>query len=320
MIQTVFDSALLPAAERFEQFDECQRTGSHPMRVLAAAPERFHATVRELDLATVNVVELACSESEIVRTPRMIRTYDPALCSVVVPVRGRIDLSHHDREVSLGVGDLALYDSSHPFRVRLSAGTTLVRAHLPAGLLPLPTDEVDRMLGARLPGGAGVGGLLAEFLTKMVADSATYRPADVARLDTVVVDLLTAALAHHLDAEAPDAAGRRALLTRIDAFLRQHLGDPELSPRTVAAAHHISVSYLHRLFREQGVTVAASIRRQRLEQARRDLADPALLGVPVHRIAARWGFADHATFTRAFRAAYDIAPKDYRHTTAPLSA
>ncbi|WP_308429099.1 helix-turn-helix transcriptional regulator [Streptomyces brasiliensis] len=80
----------------------------------------------------------------------------------------------------------------------------------------------------------------------------------------------------------------------------------------MAAAHHISVSYLHRLFQDHETTVSAWIRSQRLERARRDLAEPALRAVPVHRIAARWGFSDHATFTRSFRSAYDIPPKEYR--------
>ncbi|MWA07416.1 helix-turn-helix domain-containing protein [Actinomadura sp. LD22] len=73
-----------------------------------------------------------------------------------------------------------------------------------------------------------------------------------------------------------------------------------------------SVSYLHRLFRSQGIAVSSWIRRLRLERARRDLGDPALDAVPIRRIAARWGFNDHATFTRAFRAAYGIAPSDHR--------
>jgi AraC-like DNA-binding protein len=87
------------------------------------------------------------------------------------------------------------------------------------------------------------------------------------------------------------------------------------APATIAAAHHIWVSHLHRLFGPRGTTVAAWIRRQRLERARRDLADPALRNVPVHRIAARWGFKGHSSFTRAFRAAYDTAPQDYRRAT-----
>ncbi|MFE6625212.1 hypothetical protein [Streptomyces sp. NPDC057740] len=37
----------------------------------------------------------------------------------------------------------------------------------------------------------------------------------------------------------------------------------------------ISISYLHHFFEHEEETVAASIRHQRLDHARRDLADPA---------------------------------------------
>ena len=94
--------------------------------------------------------------------------------------------------------------------------------------------------------------------------------------------------------------------------MQDNLHDPQLSPRAVAAAHHISPSYLHRLFQSRGTTVAAWIRTQRLERARRALRDPALRTVPVYRIASQYGFGAHETFTRAFRAAYGIAPADYR--------
>nr|WP_316728251.1 helix-turn-helix transcriptional regulator [Streptomyces sp. 11x1] len=82
----------------------------------------------------------------------------------------------------------------------------------------------------------------------------------------------------------------------------------------IAAAHHISLSYLHRLFQQDspGETVAAWIRAQRLEGARRDLADPALAATPVHTIAARWGMPRPSDFTRAFRWAYGVSPTGYR--------
>jgi AraC-like DNA-binding protein len=77
------------------------------------------------------------------------------------------------------------------------------------------------------------------------------------------------------------------------------------------------VSYLHRLFRQRngGRTVAAWIREQRLERARRDLADPDQRATAVHAIAARWGFRHAADFSRAFRRAYGMPPRDYREAT-----
>ena len=156
---------------------------------------------------------------------------------------------------------------------------------------------------------------MAHFLTGLTADSGGYRPDDLPRLGTLADDLLTAVVAHHLDEDAarPDGSRGRTLLLRIEGFVQQRLHDPALSPRSIAEAHHISVGYLHRLFTARETTVAAWIRRSRLERACRDLRDPARRHMPVHRIAERWGFKDHATFTRAFRAAYGTAPNDYRH-------
>jgi AraC-like DNA-binding protein len=318
MIKTVFRSDDLPPAERLACFDEFQVGSVHPMRVLSDDPAGFRATARALDLAAVNVVELTCSSSDVRRTPKLVRAADPELYSLVFALRGELGVTQAGRETALRAGDFAFYDSSRPFSLGIAGSrgtTTLVRAHVPRALLAMPMDDTDRLVAVPLSGREGMGALLVQFLTSLTTDSAGYRPADVPRLGAVALDLLTAVLAHHLDAgdRVPDDSRQHALVLRVEAFVRQHLHDPQLSPGAIAAAHHISVSYLHRLFRARGTTVSAWIRGLRLEQARRDLTDPALLIVPVHRIAARCGFHDHATFTRAFRAAYDVPPRDYRH-------
>jgi AraC-like DNA-binding protein len=104
----------------------------------------------------------------------------------------------------------------------------------------------------------------------------------------------------------------RTLLLRIHAFIEQNLGETDLSPGIVAAAHHVSVRHLHRLFEAQDTTVAAWIRRRRLERCRRDLADPAFIAVPVSAVAGRWGMPDSAHFSRLFRRAYGLPPAEYR--------
>jgi AraC-like DNA-binding protein len=51
---------------------------------------------------------------------------------------------------------------------------------------------------------------------------------------------------------------------------------------------------------------------QRLDRCRRDLIDPRLRNHPIHHIAAQWGFTSAAHFSRVFRAAYGLSPRDYR--------
>ncbi|WP_405987303.1 helix-turn-helix domain-containing protein [Streptomyces sp. NBC_00872] len=318
MIKTIFRSEDLPPEERLARFDDLQVNSVHPMRVRSDAAEDFRATARALDLGAVNVVELTCSPSDVQRTPKLIRKSDPELYSVVFALCGQLGVSQAGHDTALGTNNFAVYDSSQPFHIRIAPGhdtTTLVRAHVPRALLALPAGGADRLLAVRLPGSAGVGALLTQFLTSLTSDSGSYRPADVSRLSTVALDLLTATLAHHLDADTlvPPDSHRHVLLLSIQAFVQQHLPEPRLTPGFIAAAHHISVSYLHRLFEAHDTTVSAWIRRQRLERSLRDLTDPAQRAVPIHRIATRWGFNDHTAFTRAFRATYGIPPKDYRH-------
>nr|WP_236667587.1 helix-turn-helix domain-containing protein [Nonomuraea sp. K271] len=109
---------------------------------------------------------------------------------------------------------------------------------------------------------------------------------------------------------------RQDLAGRIRAHIQVHLHDHRLTPRSIARAHHISVSYLHRLFQDQGDTVSGYIRDQRLRRTRRDLADAVLADVPIHRIAARWGFGAPADFSRTFRMAYGESPREFRSRTA----
>ncbi|HEY9290952.1 MAG TPA: hypothetical protein VIP98_06725 [Microlunatus sp.] len=291
MIKTIFDSDDFSAGDRLARFDGLQATSAHPMRVHAARPNSFRATARCLDLGTVELVELTSSPARIVRNRKLIMESDPELSAVLLPIRGRVDLAQQGRRTSLGPGELALYDSSHPFDVRLDEPTTLLRAQLPSAMLP-PAARIEPVLGVRISGRAGISGLLVETLTRLMTDAASYRLSDLTRLGPVITDLMAATLASQLDHEPdlPGASGRRGLLLGIEAFVQRHLSDPDLSPNMIAAAHHISVSYLHRLCQGQGWTLAASIRERRLERIRRDLADPALLDVPVHRIAARWAF------------------------------
>ncbi|CAM5724386.1 hypothetical protein SANTM175S_04325 [Streptomyces antimycoticus] len=83
-------------------------------------------------------------------------------------------------------------------------------------------------------------------------------------------------------------------------------------PAAIAAHHHVSVRTLHLLFHSEPETVSARIRRRRLEHCHADLTDPRLRRRSISAIAARWGFLRPADFSRAFRAAYGVAPRELR--------
>jgi AraC-like DNA-binding protein len=105
---------------------------------------------------------------------------------------------------------------------------------------------------------------------------------------------------------------RNARLIAVQAWIDRHLARPDLAPETIAAANHISVRYLYRLFESEGTTVGRWIKVRRLEGCRRELTDPSLARYGVGAIGVRWGLLDPASFSRAFRSAYGMSPREYR--------
>jgi AraC-like DNA-binding protein len=317
--EAVFSSEELPEADRFDAWRALMSRTHAPLRLESENAADFRAHQRLIDLGAVSVWPATFQQLVFIRTPRLIRTSDPETYHLSLVLKGEAGATWDRRENSLGPFDFHFNDSSRPYEIRTgSGGISSVGVEVPKELLPLPRGTADLAVGRHLSGRDGVGSLLALFLTRLAADTSAYLPTDAPRLGTVLTDLVAAVLAHALDAESALAPETRTseLLLRVKDFIRQNLHDPELTPGRIAAAQHISPGYLHRLFRAETETVASYIRHRRLEGARRDLADPALTGTPIHLIAARWGFPRATDFTRAFRAAYGITPRDHRHRAA----
>lgn len=248
------------------------------------------------------------------RTARHIRQ-DPEqdLWKLHVVARGWAVVRQDGREATLAPGDFVIVDDEKPV-FKTMAAVQSVTVAFPKQLLPLGRDDVSKLTGLRFDGDEGLGGLASSFVRQLVGRLGTWDETDGARLGTTLLDLLAVALATRLDRHdtVPAESRQRDLLARIHTFVEEHLGDPDLSPATVAAANYVSVRYLHRLFEAQETTLAAWIRRRRLERCRRDLADPALRVLPICAIAARWGLTNPTHFSRLFRSEYGLQPTEYR--------
>ncbi|TDC51000.1 helix-turn-helix domain-containing protein [Actinomadura sp. KC345] len=317
MIETVHTTLDFPAADRFDHWREWMSRTHSPVDLSSEHAAGFRAHTRVIRLGEVTVWPSSVQPLVSHRTAKLIRRSDPDTYNLTLIIEGMAGAVWSDSGTEYRAFDLHSQNSSRPCTVWIGRNEPVVKSvgvEIPKDLVALPRKSADRAVDRRLSGREGVGALLSDFVTRLCTDTDSYAPTDGPRLGTVLADLASALFAHTLDAErdlSPEAH-QRTLALRVRAFIGRNLHDPDLTPRAIAAAHHISTSYLHRLFEDDDVTVGALIRGQRLEGARRDLCDPTQRTVPVHRIAARWGFSHHSTFTRAFRSAYGASPRDYR--------
>ncbi|MFD9302881.1 helix-turn-helix domain-containing protein [Streptomyces sp. NPDC060048] len=289
-----------------------------PVSITSPHVECFRGTATALDLNHVDLSGFAFSPMSARRGAGNIRRADPENYFLFLVHGSPVGLEQNRSNALLRAGDMALFDSSHPLSCEFLDEGRLSRVSLlrvPRSALPLPQDHANRLLGTRLAPGTVSGALLASYLTGLRTHAERSAPAELSRLGSVGLDLCAAYLAAQSGGPGalPAETRRQVLLARIRAFVNHNLPDPRLGPDTIAAHHHISVRLLHSLFREEPETVAATIRRLRLERSRADLADPRLGHSKVGEIAARWGFRHPADFSRAFRRAYGMPPSDYRH-------
>ncbi|MFV2103212.1 helix-turn-helix domain-containing protein [Micromonospora sp. LOL_024] len=324
--ETVLDTRTVAPAERFDYWQEVVNRSIVPLEVHSDHRADFDAAFRTVDLGSARVVRFWYPTSGARRTTRLIRQSDPGLYQLALVLRGQASVAQGRRDTVVRADEFSFHDLSRPSRMFHAVGRpcrdqpAAITLTIPGALLPVTASKLPRHAFA-MSGQQGVGGLLARHLDQLTGHCEQYRPGDLARLGTVTLDLLGALLAHHLDTTStlPAESRDRVLLARVHAHIERHLGDPVLSPRSVAAAHHISVRTLHRLFAAERTTVAAWIRDRRLEHCRRDLVSAWAATRPINVIAARWGFTSAAHFSRSFRGAYGRSPHEYRrhHESAP---
>jgi AraC-like DNA-binding protein len=319
----------LPPGQRFEFWKHVVSSTFVPLEVSSPRGEGdFLGRLRGSDLGSLRLAEVSAQAHTAHRTARLVKVAPAGCYKLGLQLRGSSVLAQDGREVRLAPGDFTVYDTDRPYTLALSGPHRMLILLFPRDMLSLPEHRVARLTATRMPGEpGGMGALIGPFLAKvadLLDEADAPRPSTAVRLAGNVVDLLATVLAERLDTGCGDpGTGHRALMLRITAFIEEHLGEADLAPAQIAAAHHVSLRQLHKLFHASGTTAAGWIRQRRLEHCGHDLRDPRYVAWPVAAIGARWGYPDPAHFSRLFKASYGLGPRDYRarhQFAAPLDA
>ncbi|WP_428935703.1 helix-turn-helix domain-containing protein [Streptomyces sp. ACT015] len=275
--------------------DELAASGFPPLANKLAGPG-FRAGIATHDLGPLRLVSLDTPESACVGRERDATDGDNL--AIKVMTRGRTRIEQGRGVADLGPGDLVLLDPTRTLRFE-STASAHVTVLVPRRELRIRPAQLDRLVGARIDGSHGPGALVSVLARESARSASAFREAEALRSAAAVVELIAVALESRLGDEqaAPDAW----LRSRIVGYIETRLADPGLSPPGIAAAHNMSVRRLHKLFEDQPLTVAALIRRRRLERCRAELTGT---GRTVTAVAARWGFSDPTHFSKLFKATY----------------
>lgn len=321
-MQQVISTDDFPVTERFDAWVDVVARALVPVEVDADEPRTYQGRMSAARLGSIGIGAVTSSNCTSRRTRRLIERSDPGAVQLMYVTQGTIGVAQSGRVSQLRPGDLAIHTTWRPYIVHATADSsgraTGVTALLPRVQIPLPDNVLDRVVARRI----GAEGALLTGLLRRLPGALTLPPPDAARLSCALTDLLTVVLsAADWRVTPPQETVHGALRAAVLDFVRRHLDDRGLSTSSVAAAHHVSTRTLNRAFMGHGETVGAFIRRSRLEQCMRDLANPALRHRAIQDITARWCFTSQTHFNRHFRDATGMAPGEYRdaalHARAP---
>ncbi|MFI8520002.1 helix-turn-helix domain-containing protein [Streptomyces sp. NPDC085481] len=300
----------------FDWFCETVSNEVMPVSLNTKHVSDFSADITDVELGPLRVSAYTFSPVLARRTAAHIRRGDPEHYHLTWVRRGSFQVAQLGREALVNRA-MVLADTSRPTETRGicdDGRITAVVLQIPRTALALRSGRVDGLLAQRIPAASGTAAILTGFLGTLLDHAPLCGEQELAAMGSVTLDLVTACLAQQLGAleEAPADARAQVMMQRITRFIENNLGDPDLTPQTIADRHGISLRTLYALFRDRPLSVAAFIRRQRLERCRADLACPRLSSQPVQAIAARWGFASSTVFSRVFREAYGVTPSEHR--------
>jgi AraC-like DNA-binding protein len=316
----VVDTDTVPPTERFGLWADASRKVFEPLVVTREADRPFTGCVWRYPLGPLTLYRISADASAVRRTPATIRESDPEWIQIALSIRGRCVVTQEDRASLLTNGHLTSWASSRPYVVDARTRFELLVTYYPASLLRPHDERIYDRTALAVSGNQGLPRLLRQLLLDVVdgmeAGTLTDSETDVA---DSLLSLFRGLYAGPALGDEPASFAPDLLRARIRRYIDTHLKERDLGPGTIARHHFISRRSLDKLFEDDDGGVATYIRKQRLARCRENLENAAFADQSILDIASLWGFVSAAHFSRAFRAAYGISPKDARRMTQTAS-
>jgi len=277
-------------------------------------PSQIAAVGAISDVGRINVCTVRSNATTIRRTSRLAGDdLEPSLF-VGLHIGGIRMVIQGGRQTVLGPGDFTIYDTTDPYVLINDHGINQHFFRIPKRDLVLPEGVAEKLTATRFDRDHPVIALTGKYFAELAGMQRTpVAPRVVAALGVPSIELLRAAISTRLtDRHLVGEALESTLELRIMAYLRDHLAENDLSAARIARQHNISQRTLYALFARSGISLADWLRTERLEACRRELAQPTAATATIASIAHRWGFADATHFSRVFKTAYGMSPRDWR--------
>jgi AraC family transcriptional regulator, positive regulator of tynA and feaB len=276
------------------------------VRAVPASGESFSASTSRWQLGSLALVHTVHDRGDGRRGPTEIAASDPDLLGLLYMRHGTIGMDFEGKPLVLRPGELVMWDTARPGGFTTSGRVDNQTLVVPRERLAMAAPGYEAMFGRPFRADQPAARLMGSFLGSLMPVVSSLDAAARSAVADAALDIARAVVGTRDDPQPRQQTAARLMAVRL--YIDANLGNPRLSPATIAKANAISIRTLHRLFESTDDSVGAVIRERRLSRCRADL----LRGTDesVTAIAFRWGFRNMSFFSRLFRERYGVSARE----------
>ncbi len=295
----------LPRQDQVQSWTEAlvELCGKFDVDALGASSLEGHVdytTVSRLKLCQIEV-----SQHRVAHPVERVKTCAHPYVKILFQTHGVSYFEQNGRRIELVPGDCLAYDVSCPHTIISPAYTRHDVVIVPTELLQERGFNPARMPACKLSARTGPGRIVHDFMNTAFGEAPKLSPHVAVGVADTLLDL--ALLPLREVGAAHDRGSPAAMYARAQAYIREHLRDPDLSIDQISAALGCTKRYLHMIFSDSGMTVSDHIWRTRLQHCRQELEESQGRKT-ITDVAFSWGFSSSSHFSRVFRKYFGIVP------------
>ncbi|MCG7522542.1 helix-turn-helix domain-containing protein [Ruegeria sp. Ofav3-42] len=301
--------------EKFDTFDlwvEKMWRFSSPMVVHCENPGAFRGFSKTWDFGGLSITYFSAPPYQAMQTESELSKAQRKRLVLTMPVKGRCDFTQFGRFVEFGPGEGVFHVTRAPLIYNQHVPTTAWLIGIPLNTVLMHVDDPEEicttLLSEDTPGFRAMRALLMALPDEMPNMTDRTRDVLVQTANSLICAVISELRGSEMNFRSQTARQR---VRHIKGYIDLHLGDPELTPASIAEAHSISTRYLHHLFSKEETSCAKFLLSRRLEASARFITQNRNKELDAAHVSHRFGFSSTTQFRRAFAKKFGKSPAEF---------
>ncbi len=242
-----------------------------------------------------------------------VEAYDEYV--LIIQKKGKCKIVTSDREVMLNSSEMILLSDSVNWDLQFSGNYSQIVLRFRSSYITPLISEKEIILMTCFSSCIGVGNLLFNFLSSLKDELELGHiiQSGAVPLSRSIINLIVACMLElNILNKKESSAIYEYHIYRIKNYIAQNLREPTLSIESISTALGISSPHLHRIFKNEPLSISHYFWSKRLQGCVNDLSDDTKSNESISTIAFSWGFNDSAHFSRVFKEKYGVSPSKWR--------